>query len=121
MKRTWVKNAKIVNEGKTFEGSIVISGDTIEEVLVADSQPEKTCDETIDAQGCYLIPGVIDDHVHFRDPGLTHKADMHSESKAAIAGGVTSFMDMPNTVPQTTTIEALNDKFTDASQKSLAN
>jgi dihydroorotase len=121
MKRTWVKNAKIVNEGKTFEGSIVISGDIIEEVLVADSQPEKTCDETIDAQGCYLIPGVIDDHVHFRDPGLTHKADMHSESKAAIAGGVTSFMDMPNTVPQTTTIEALNDKFTDASQKSLAN
>ena len=68
------------------------------------------CDETIDASGCYLLPGAIDEHVHFRDPGLTHKADITTESHAAAAGGVTSIMDMPNTNPQTTTLEALNDK-----------
>lgn len=121
MKRTWIKNAQIVNEGKIFEGSVVIVDELIDEILEADALPSGVCDEIIDAQGHYLIPGVIDDHVHFRDPGLTHKADMHTESIAAVAGGVTSYMDMPNTNPQTTTIEALNDKFANAAQKSVAN
>lgn len=121
MKRTWIKNAFIVNEGKITKGSIVIADEIIEDILLADALPTETCDEVIDAQGHYLIPGVIDDHVHFRDPGLTHKADISSESKAAAAGGVTSYMDMPNTVPQTTTIEALKDKFAEAAQKSHVN
>ena len=121
MKRTWIKNARIVNEGQVFEGSLVIADEIIEEVLKADESPSATCEETIDAQGCYLLPGVIDDHVHFRDPGLTHKADMHTESMAAAAGGVTSYMDMPNTNPQTTTLEALEDKFKDAATKSIVN
>ncbi|MBQ8519807.1 MAG: dihydroorotase [Bacteroides sp.] len=121
MKRTWIRNARIVNEGKTFEGSVVIADEVIDEILEADALPSTVCEETIDAQGCYLIPGVIDDHVHFRDPGLTQKADMYTESMAAAAGGVTSYMDMPNTNPQTTTLEALNDKFADAARKSIVN
>ena len=121
MKRTYIKNARIVNEGKTFEGAIVIENEVIAEVLKAGEQPVLPCDETIDAQGMYLIPGVIDDHVHFRDPGLTHKADMTSESKAAAAGGVTSYMDMPNTNPQTTNLEALEAKYQDAATKSIVN
>ena len=121
MKRTYIKNARIVNEGQTFEGAVVIENEVIAEVLKADEEPSAPCDETIDAQGMYLIPGVIDDHVHFRDPGLTHKADMSSESKAAAAGGVTSYMDMPNTNPQTTTLEALEDKFKNAATKSIVN
>lgn len=121
MKRTWIKNARIVNEGKTLHGSVVIEGEVIAEVLAEDTAPTEPCQEIIDAKGALLIPGVIDDHVHFRDPGLTHKADMHTESKAAAAGGVTSFMDMPNTTPQTTSIEALNAKFADAATKSVIN
>lgn len=121
MKKTWIKNARIVNEGKTFEGSVVIVDEVIDEILEGETLPNSTCDEIIDAQRCYLIPGVIDDHVHFRDPGLTQKADMHTESMAAAAGGVTSYMDMPNTNPQTTTLEALNNKFADAAQKSIVN
>jgi dihydroorotase len=121
MKRTYIHNARIVNEGQTFEGGIVIENEVIAEVLKAGETPSAPCDETIDAQGMYLIPGVIDDHVHFRDPGLTHKADMSSESMAAAAGGVTSYMDMPNTNPQTTTLEALEDKFKDAANKSIVN
>ena len=121
MKRTYIHNARIVNEGQTFDGAIVIENEMIAEVLKAGETPTAPCDETIDAQGMYLIPGVIDDHVHFRDPGLTHKADMTSESKAAAAGGVTSYMDMPNTNPQTTTLEALEDKFKDAANKSIVN
>jgi dihydroorotase len=121
MKRTYIKNARIVNEGQTFSGSVVIENEVIAEVLKAGEEPSAPCDETIDAQGMYLIPGVIDDHVHFRDPGLTHKADMSSESKAAAAGGVTSYMDMPNTNPQTTTLEALEAKFQDAATKSIVN
>ena len=121
MKRTYIKNARIVNEGQTFEGAIVIENEVIAEVLKAGDTPASPCDEIIDAQGMYLIPGVIDDHVHFRDPGLTHKADMISESKAAAAGGVTSYMDMPNTNPQTTTLEALEAKYQDAAQKSIVN
>ena len=121
MKRIYIHNARIVNEGQTFDGAIVIENEVIAEVLKAGETPTAPCDETIDAQGMYLIPGVIDDHVHFRDPGLTHKADMTSESKAAAAGGVTSYMDMPNTNPQTTTLEALEDKFKDAANKSIVN
>ena len=78
-------------------------------------------EEIINAEGLWLLPGVIDDQVHFREPGLTHKGDIYTESKAAVAGGVTSFMEMPNTKPQTTTVELLHDKFKIASQKSLAN
>ena len=121
MKRTWIKNARIVNEGKTFYGSVVIADDTIAEIWEGQDQPSEPCEETVDAAGCYLIPGVIDDHVHFRDPGLTHKADIHSESMAAAAGGVTSYMDMPNTNPQTTTLEALENKFKEAATKSIVN
>ena len=121
MKRTWIKNARIVNEGKTFHGSIVIENDRIAEVIADGTLPLHPCDEEIDAGGCYLMPGVIDDHVHFRDPGLTHKADMHTETTAAAAGGVTSFMDMPNTTPQTTNLEALEAKFADAATKSVVN
>ena len=121
MKRTYIKNARIVNEGQTFVGSIVIENEKIAEVLKADEMPALPCDETIDAKGLYLLPGVIDDHVHFRDPGLTHKADMYTESMAAAAGGVTSYMDMPNTNPLTTTLEALENKFQDAANKSIVN
>lgn len=121
MKRIWISNAIIVNEGRKFKGSVVTEGEYIAEILEGEQTPQAPTDETVDAKGCYLIPGVIDDHVHFRDPGLTHKADMQSESTAAAAGGVTSFMDMPNCNPQTTTLEALEQKFADAAQKSRVN
>ena len=121
MKRIYIKNARIVNEGQTFEGAIVIENEVIAEVLKAGETPASPCNEIIDAEGLYLIPGVIDDHVHFRDPGLTHKADMYTESMAAAAGGVTCYMDMPNTNPLTTTLEALEDKFQDAATKSIVN
>lgn len=116
-----IHNAVIVNEGKQFAGSVVIDNGIIREVLEEGKQPSQACDEEVDAKRCYLIPGVIDDHVHFRDPGLTHKADMASETAAAAAGGVTSFMDMPNCNPQTTTLEALNAKFEDAATKCVVN
>ena len=106
MKRIWIKNAVIVNEGRQFKGSVVTEDETIYRIIEGDTAPECDINETIDAEGCLLLPGVIDDHVHFRDPGLTHKADMATETAAAAAGGVTSFMDMPNCNPQTTTIEA---------------
>ncbi len=121
MKSTWIKNARIVNEGQIFNGSVVIMDEYIAEIISGEGTPSVPVQEILDAQGGYLIPGVIDDHVHFRDPGLTHKADMYTESMAAAAGGVTSYMDMPNTNPQTTTLEALNDKFTDAATKSIVN
>ncbi len=121
MKRICIQNALIVNEGQTFKGSIVIEGQVIKEVLTNGASPAEPCQETIDADGCYLLPGVIDAHVHFRDPGLTHKADITSESRAAAAGGVTSVMDMPNTNPQTTTLSALNAKFDLYAQKSAVN
>lgn len=121
MKRTWIHHAIIVNEGKQFAGSVIIENEIISEILHENEHPSRPCDEEIDAYGCYLIPGVIDDHVHFRDPGLTHKADMATETAAAAAGGVTSFMDMPNCNPQTTTLEALNNKFDDAATKCIVN
>ncbi len=110
MRRILIENATLVNEGKRFQGSVVIEGRQIAEILQAGEQPQGDFDERIDAMGYLLLPGVIDDHVHFRDPGLTQKADIHTESCAAAAGGVTSVMDMPNTVPQTTTPEAWEEK-----------
>lgn len=122
MKRILIHNALIVNEGETTQGSIVISDQGyITEVLTHGKPLSAPCDETIDATGCYLLPGVIDDHVHFRDPGLTHKADISSESQAAAAGGVTSIMDMPNTNPQTVTIDALNAKLELLNEKCIVN
>lgn len=121
MKRIWIKDASIVNEGTIHKGSLVIEGDRIAELPEENQVPSRPCDETIEAEGMYLLPGVIDEHVHFRDPGLTEKADMETESKAAAAGGITSFMDMPNTKPLTTTIEALNNKFEEGAQKSHVN
>ena len=121
MKRILIKNAVIVNEGRKVPGSVVIEGEKIAEILVDGQEADMPCDETIDASGCYLLPGAIDEHVHFRDPGLTHKADITTESHAAAAGGVTSIMDMPNTNPQTTTLEALNDKLALLAEKSSVN
>lgn len=119
--RTLIKNASIVNERRVFSGSIVIEGEYIAEITENNIQSDASFDETIDASGCLVMPGVIDSHVHFRDPGLTEKADMEWESRAAAAGGVTTFFDMPNTVPQTTTLEALEQKFNIARKKSHVN
>ena len=123
MARRLLYNAQIVNEGKRVYGYVGIADDKIE--VVAEGHPTdyviKSYDESEDLQGAMLLPGVIDDQVHFREPGLTHKADIASESKAAVAGGVTSFMDMPNTMPQTVTIEALEAKNQRASEVSWAN
>ncbi|WP_035653312.1 dihydroorotase [Flavobacterium sp. ASV13] len=120
MNRILIKNAKIVNEGSIFEGDVLIENDLI--VEVSDSISLKTSDcKVIDAEGNYLIPGVIDDQVHFREPGLTHKGDIESESRAAVAGGITSFIEQPNTVPNAVTQEILEEKYQIASQKSFAN
>lgn len=118
-----IYNAQIVNENEQFRGYVVIKDKFIEEVGVGNPTPEliSRCSKSMDANGFMLLPGAIDDQVHFRDPGLTHKADIATESAAAVAGGVTSFMDMPNTIPQTTTTEALEDKKRHASEVSLAN
>jgi dihydroorotase len=117
-----IRNATIVNEGRTFIGSVVISGEHIKEIYEGSQQVEISQPYTeIDATGLLLFPGVIDDQVHFRDPGLTQKGDIYTESKAAVAGGITSYMDMPNTRPQATTIEILEDKYSLASTKSMAN
>ncbi len=118
--QTLIKNAKIVNEGQIFEGDILIEGDRIKEIDTTISA--KSADLTlIDAEGKYVFPGAIDDQVHFREPGLTHKANIETESQAAIAGGITSFIEMPNTNPQTTTVEKLEDKFNIAAKSSYAN
>ena len=117
--RTFVKGGRIVNEGRVVDSNIVIEDGHIAEIT--HYQPEALFDEVINASGCYVLPGVIDDHVHFREPGLTAKADIESESRAAAAGGVTSYFDMPNCVPQTTTLEALDEKFRLAAQKSHVN
>jgi dihydroorotase len=115
-----IKNAKIVNEGEIFEGDIFIEGEYIKEI--SNSISVKSADQfVIDVEGNYVFPGVIDDQVHFREPGLTHKATIETESRAAIAGGITSFIEMPNTDPQTTTIERLEEKFEIAANTSYAN
>ena len=107
MNKILIKNARIVNEGRMFKGSVLIDGDKIAEVF-EEVVPETASNvQVIDAEGKLLLPGAIDDQVHFREPGLTHKGDIASESRAAVAGGVTSCMDMPNTKPQTTTIADL--------------
>jgi len=120
-KRILLTNAHIVNEGKIRKGSIAIQGDIIHEIFYDDTVSDDEFSEIIDLSGNYIFPGVIDDQVHFRDPGLTHKADIESESKAAVAGGVTSFMEMPNTNPQTVTVELLEEKFKRAEAVSYAN
>ncbi len=119
MKSTLIKNAQIVNEGKIFNGDIFIKEGVIEKI-----EPQITnakANTEIDATGKYLIPGIIDDQVHFREPGLTHKADIYTESKAAVAGGVTSFMEMPNTKPPALTQDLLEQKYQIAAKNSLAN
>ena len=118
---TLIHQATIVNEGQQFIGSVLIKDQRIAAIIRGTDVTGLTADHIIDAKGQYLIPGCIDDHVHFRDPGLTHKADMHTESRAAARGGITSVMDMPNCNPQTTTIEALEAKFADAKTKCLVN
>ena len=117
--KTLIKGGHIVNEGRISDGFIVVEDGNI--IEITKQQPEASFDETIDASGCYVLPGIIDDHVHFREPGLTQKADIDSESRAAAAGGVTSYFDMPNCVPQTTTPEALEEKFLLASKRSHVN
>jgi dihydroorotase len=115
---TLIKNASIVNEGIIFTSDVLIEEDKIREIS---ENIETKADITIDATGKYLIPGVIDDQVHFREPGLTHKANIYTESKSAIAGGITSFMEMPNTNPQALTQQLLEEKFKIAEEDSLAN
>ncbi|MBS1951566.1 MAG: Dihydroorotase [Cytophagales bacterium] len=119
MKSTLILNAKIVNEGKVFESDLLINGQRIEKID-SDLQSHRA-DSVIDAQDNYLLPGVIDDQVHFREPGLTHKGNIFTESRAAVAGGITSYMEMPNTVPPVFTQALLEDKYRIASKNSLAN
>jgi len=119
MKRILIKNAKIVNEGKIFEGDLLIEDELI--IEISDSISAKTDYKVIDAEGNYLIPGAIDDQVHFREPGLTHKGDIGSESRAAVAGGITSFIEQPNTVPNAVTQELLEQKYQIAAETSHAN
>lgn len=114
-----ILNANIVNEGKVFQGDVLVKGQYIEKI--GKDLQSLVADKVIDAKGKYLVPGVIDDQVHFREPGLTHKATIYTESRAAVAGGVTSFMEMPNTVPPTFTHQLLEEKYHIASQTSLAN
>ena len=114
-----IKNAKIVNENQIFESDLLIEKDLISKI--SKNISEEGADKIIDASGKYLLPGIIDDQVHFREPGLTHKGDIESESRAAIAGGVTSFIEQPNTVPNTVTQELLEEKYQIASEKSFAN
>lgn len=120
MMRTLIKNGTIVNEGRSFLGDLIVDGEQIAEIYEGKA-PRGIYDQVIDASGCFVLPGVIDDHVHFREPGLTRKADIESESRAAAFGGVTSYFEMPNTNPQTTTLEALEDKFALGAQKSHVN
>ncbi len=119
MKNTLIVNANIVNEGKVFEGDVLIRGRFID--VVGKDLSSRHADTVIDAAGMYLLPGAIDDQVHFREPGLTHKATIATEARAAVAGGVTSFMEMPNTVPPVFTVTLLEDKYRIASRDSLAN
>lgn len=117
-----IKDAKIINEGKSFFGGLLIKDNLIHKIYTGSNYPDPppAC-LIINAENKVLIPGLIDDQVHFRDPGLTHKADINSESKAAIAGGITSFMDMPNTIPRATSIEILEEKYKIGAKQSLAN
>jgi dihydroorotase len=120
MKRILIKNARLVNEGSISSGELLIEGEFIKKIATS-IQVNSSDVEIIDAKNNYVFPGIIDDQVHFREPGLTHKATIETESRAAIAGGITSFIEMPNTVPQTTTIEKLEEKFEIASKTAYAN
>ena len=115
-----IKNAKIVNEGQIFEGDVLVENELIVEIA-SQISPKSSNTTIIDAEGNYLMPGVIDDQVHFREPGLTHKGNIESESRAAIAGGITSFIEQPNTVPNAVTQELLEDKYQIAANSSYAN
>ena len=117
--KTLIKNAQIVNENQIFKGDLLIENDLI--LKIGNDISDEYAHRVIDADGKYLLPGVIDDQVHFREPGLTHKGDIESESRAAIAGGVTSFIEQPNTVPNAVTQELLEEKYKIAAEKSLAN
>ena len=119
MKRILIRDANIVNEGKIIRGDVYIKEGLI--YSVGGDLSGKEADIEINANGKYLLPGLIDDQVHFREPGLTHKAEIYTESKTAVSGGVTSFMEMPNTIPQSTTHELLEEKYSIAAQRSLAN
>ena len=110
-----IKNSTLVNESKSFVADVLLSRGFIEQIGNIEIQPHH---QVIDGTGKHLLPGIIDGQVHFRDPGLTHKGDLYTESKAAVAGGVTSFIDMPNSVPNVLTTEILKDKYETASTKS---
>lgn len=117
-----LKNATIINEGKILNGHLLIKNGKIEALFYNQAAPvDENALEVIDTEGCWVIPGVIDDQVHFREPGLTHKADLFTESRAAVAGGITSFMEMPNTIPQTISQDTLQSKFRMAQERSVAN
>ena len=118
MSRTILRNAQIINEGQRYFADLSIRGEIIESI---GGQIDLPCDQEIDLNGNLLIPGCIDDQVHFREPGLTHKADIYTESRAAVAGGITSFMEMPNTVPNALTQSLLEDKYATAAEKSIGN
>jgi dihydroorotase len=118
MPKILLKNATIINEGKRFESDLLINNDRIEKIAPSISDDQA---QIIDLKGKWLIPGMIDDQVHFREPGLTHKANIMTESRAAVAGGITSFMEMPNTQPNALTQELLQDKYEIAAKSSLAN
>lgn len=119
--KTLIYGATIVNEGRSFKGCITLENDQIASVTEGEAVPEGHFDLRLNAEDCVVMPGVIDDHVHFREPGLTAKADIESESRAAAYGGVTTFFEMPNTLPQTTTLDALNQKLELAQGKSHVN
>ena len=119
--KTLIFGGTVVNEGVARKASVIVDNDVITEIVEGTDSPRGNYDSVVDATGCFVLPGVIDDHVHFRDPGLTQKADIETESRAAAFGGVTSYFDMPNTNPQTTTLEALDDKYADAAHKSHVN
>ena len=119
--KTLIYGATIVNEGRSFKGCLTLENDLIASVTEGDALPEGHFDLRLNAEDCVVMPGVIDDHVHFREPGLTAKADLESESRAAAYGGVTTFFEMPNTLPQTTTLETLNQKLELAQGKSHVN
>ena len=119
--RTVIEGGSIVNEGRCFKGTLTIEDGRIVDICEGSAARQIRADVNIDATGCYVLPGIIDTHVHFREPGMTDKADIESESRAAAAGGVTSYFEMPNTVPQTTTLEALEDKFQRAARSSHVN
>lgn len=117
----YIKNATLVNEGKVFKSNVFVSDGMISKIVSPEMPFDPGSATVIDGTGQYLLPGIIDEHVHFREPGMTHKGDLYTESRAAVAGGVTSFMDMPNTLPPTTTQDLLRQKFDLAAEKSLAN